>query len=221
MSKNKEDGNNLSMAKLYFYYAAMNAGKSTVLLQSSYNYRERGMQTLLFTPAIDTRFQYGTICSRIGLSEQAYAFNNSDNLYVLTQEFQLQTQKYSCVLIDEAQFLTREQVYQLTEITDQMSIPVLAYGLRTDFRGELFPGSQFLLAWADELIELKTICHCGRKAIMNMRIDENGQAVVEGEQVLIGGNESYVATCRLHYKLGEAGKTFPRNKLFNKDTNTF
>jgi len=194
------------MAKLYFYYAAMNAGKSTVLLQSSHNYRERGMQTLLFTPSIDTRYQQGTICSRIGLSEQAYAFDAADDLFAIT--FDLQTNgyhNYACILIDEAQFLTRAQVHQLTEITDNLAIPVLTYGLRTDFRGELFPGSQFLLAWADELVELKTICHCGRKAIMNMRINAQGEAVVEGEQVFIGGNESYVATCRLHYKRREAG----------------
>lgn len=207
------------MAKLYFYYAAMNAGKTTVLLQSSHNYKERGMRTLLFTPSIDTRYQFGTICSRIGLSEQAYAFSERDDLYAITQELQEQGTKYACVLIDEAQFLTRDQVQQLTDIADRLAVPVLAYGLRTDFRGELFPGSQFLLAWADELIELKTICHCGRKAIMNMRIDAKGSAVVEGEQVFIGGNESYVSTCRLHYKQREAGVFVANNKLFNKDTN--
>ena len=207
------------MAKLFFYYSAMNAGKSTVLLQSSHNYRERGMQTLLFTPAIDTRYQTGTICSRIGLSEEAYAFTNADNLYEITVKLNANKCNYACVLIDEAQFLTRDQVRQLTEITDQLSIPVLAYGLRTDFRGELFPGSQFLLAWADELVELKTICHCGRKATMNMRINAQGQAVIEGEQVLIGGNESYVSTCRLHFKRKEPGVSLGNNLLFNKDTN--
>jgi thymidine kinase len=205
------------MAKLYFYYAAMNAGKSTVLLQSSHNYRERGMQTLLFAPLIDTRYQFGAISSRIGLSEQAFAFKDTDDLHAITFDLQKKGTKYACVLIDEAQFLTREQVHQLTEITDKLSIPVLAYGLRTDFKGELFPGSQYLLAWADELMELKTICHCGRKAIMNMRIDAEGKAVVEGEQVLIGGNEFYVSTCRLHFKNGEAGVLY-RNKLTNKDT---
>ncbi len=207
------------MAKLYFYYAAMNAGKSTVLLQSSHNYRERGMHTLLFTPSIDTRYQYGTICSRIGLSEQAFAFTENDDLYEITIKLHRQGQQYACILLDEAQFLTREQVYQLTEITDKLSIPVLAYGLRTDFKGELFTGSQFLLAWADELIELKTICHCGRKAIMNLRINSEGQVVSEGEQVFIGGNESYVATCRLHYKHQEAGVCATNKPLFNKDTN--
>ena len=207
------------MAKLYFYYAAMNAGKSTVLLQSSHNYRERGMNTLLFTPSIDTRYQYGTICSRIGLAEEALAFNSDDNLYELTMTLAKKGNQYACVLVDEAQFLTRPQVYQLTEIADQMSIPVLAYGLRTDFRSELFPGSQALLAWADELIELKTICHCGRKATMTMRYNQEGKAIVEGEQVQIGGNESYVSVCRLHYKKGEAGVLGINKKLFNKDTN--
>lgn len=188
------------MAKLYFYFAAMNAGKSTVLLQSSYNYRERGMQTLLFTPAIDTRYQYGSVHSRIGLSEEALAFSAEDDLYKMVLE---QKQSYACILIDEAQFLTRMQVYQLTEIADQLEIPVLAYGLRTDFRGELFEGSQYLLAWADELVEIKTICHCGRKATMILRLNEQGEAVTEGAQVLIGGNNLYVSTCRKHYKKRE------------------
>lgn len=188
------------MAKLYFYYSAMNAGKSTVLLQSSYNYRERGMNTLLFIPVIDTRYQTGTIHSRIGLKESAYPFREDENLYDHVKDVYEKGSKIACVLIDEAQFLTKEQVHQLTDVTDFLKIPVLAYGLRTDFRGELFPGSHYLLALADELIELKTICHCGRKAIMNMRLDAEGRAVSEGEQVLIGGNESYISTCRLHFK---------------------
>lgn len=188
------------MAKLYFYYSTMNAGKSTVLLQSSYNYRERGMQTLLFTPAIDTRHKQGLIHSRIGLSEQASIFYPSDNLYQMVKNT---TTECACVLIDEAQFLTRDQVYQLTEISDQLGIPVLAYGLRTDFKSEPFEGSQYLLAWADELIEIKTICHCGRKATMILRINENGEAVSEGSQVLIGGNNLYVSTCRKHFKQKE------------------
>lgn len=185
------------MAKLYFYYAAMNAGKSTLLLQSSYNYRERGMSTLLMTPAIDTRFQIGTINSRLGLTEEALIFDKQDNLYLKTQE---QNMNYSCVLIDEAQFLTKDQVYQLTELTDKLDIPVLAYGLRTDFKGELFEGSQHLLAWADELIELKTICHCGRKATMILRLNELGEVQSSGEQIVIGGNTMYVSTCRKHFK---------------------
>lgn len=202
------------MAKLYFYYAPMNAGKSTVLLQSSHNYRERGMQTLLFTPAIDTRYQSCTIQSRIGLFQEALSFNNDDDLFALVKVHHQSGSGCSCVLIDEAQFLMREQVYQLTRIADELAIPVLAYGLRTDFRGELFPGSQFLLAWADELVEIKTICHCGRKATMNMRINEDGQMVRDGEQVQIGGNEAYVSTCRLHFRLGQPNA----KKLFNKDT---
>lgn len=190
------------MAKLYFYFAAMNAGKSTVLLQSSYNYRERGMHTLIFTPAIDTRFQAGVVHSRIGLSEPALLFDAQDNLYQMTRE---QGENCSCVLIDEAQFLTRDQVHQLTEIADELNIPVLAYGLRTDFQGELFSGSQHLLAWADELIELKTICHCGRKATMILRLNERGEVLSEGEQVVIGGNSMYVSTCRKHFKCREPG----------------
>ncbi len=186
------------MAKLYFYFAAMNAGKSTVLLQSSYNYRERGMLTLLFTPAIDTRYRAGFITSRIGLSAEALIFSESDNLFEIVQT---QMEKYACVFIDEAQFLSREQVFQLTEITDKLSIPVLAYGLRTDFQGELFDGSHYLLAWADELIEIKTICHCGRKATMNLRMNDKGEAVSEGLQVLIGANDRYISTCRKHFKL--------------------
>jgi thymidine kinase len=188
------------MAKLYFYFSAMNAGKSTTLLQSSYNYRERGMQTLLLTPSIDTRYQSGMIHSRIGLSQSALIFQKDDDLYQL---FIAQHQPYACVLIDEAQFLTRNQVHQLTEITDQLAVPVLAYGLRTDFRGELFEGSHYLLAWADELIELKTICHCGRKATMILRLNEQGEVVLDGEQVLIGGNNTYTSTCRKHYKMRE------------------
>ncbi|WP_454784843.1 thymidine kinase [Legionella sp. WA2024007413] len=190
------------MAKLYFYFAAMNAGKSTVLLQSSYNYRERGMNTLLFTPAIDNRYQQGMVYSRIGLSEPALIFNSKDDLY---QHVVAQEKKYACILVDEAQFLTRAQVHQLTEITDQLSIPVLAYGLRTDFRGELFEGSQYLLAWADELIELKTICHCGRKATMILRLNAQGKVITEGEQVVIGGNDMYSSTCRKHFKQREPG----------------
>ncbi|CAM3053279.1 thymidine kinase [Legionella steigerwaltii] len=190
------------MAKLYFYFAAMNAGKSTVLLQSSYNYRERGMNTLLFTPSIDNRYQYGTVHSRIGLSEQALIFNPNDDLY---QQVLAQETEYACILVDEAQFLTRAQVHQLTEVTDELGIPVLAYGLRTDFRGELFEGSQYLLAWADELVELKTICHCGRKATMNLRLNAHGDVITEGEQVVIGGNDMYLSTCRKHFKQGESG----------------
>lgn len=191
------------MAKLYFYYSAMNAGKSTVLLQSSYNYHERGMSTLLFTPAFDTRFGIGSINSRIGLNAAAVPFDHTLNLFNYTQDHLAKTDNLRCVLIDEAQFLNKSQVIQLTEIVDELNLPVLAYGLRSDFRAEPFEGSQYLLALADNLIEIKTICHCGRKAIMNMRIDENNQKVTTGAQVEIGGNERYIATCRKHFKLGE------------------
>lgn len=191
------------MAKLYFYYAAMNAGKTTVLLQSSHNYHERGMRTLLWTPAIDTRAGLGTIRSRIGLEAGARVFYPKDNLFTHTKAEHTE-EALSCILVDEAQFLTEEQVYQLSDIADLLRIPVLTYGLRTDFKANLFPGSQALLALADELIELKTICHCGRKATMNMRIDELGRPIHEGEQVCIGGNERYVAVCRRHFKAGES-----------------
>lgn len=204
------------MAKLYFYYAAMNAGKSTLLLQSSYNYRERGMSTLLFTPAIDDRFQRGTVSSRIGLTEKAITFHPTDDLYLTVKKIE---HSYACILVDEAQFLTKAQVYQLSEITDQLNIPVLAYGLRTDFRGELFEGSQYLLAWADELVEVKTICHCGRKANMILRLNEQGEVLSEGEQVVIGGNDMYVSTCRKHYKLKAPGAVGQIKSLFEQVTN--
>lgn len=188
------------MAKLYFYYSAMNAGKSTTLLQSSYNYQERGMNTILFSPSIDTRYEKGTIHSRIGLHSKAVSFDSSFHLYDYTASARTKLENLKCILVDEAQFLSKEQVAQLTDVVDEFSIPVLTYGLRTDFRGEPFPGSLYLLAWADEVIEIKTICHCGRKAIMNVRTDEAGRPVTSGAQVEIGGNEKYIATCRKHYK---------------------
>lgn len=187
------------MAKVYFYYSAMNAGKSTVLLQSSYNYQERGMRTVVFAPAIDDRSGLGRVKSRIGLEAPAESFTESDDLLTRVTAYH-QNIPLSCVLIDEAQFLTAEQVDQCTDIADSLNIPVLCYGLRTDFLGNLFPGSARLLAVADSLIELKTICHCGRKATMNLRIGPEGKALHEGAQVEIGGNERYVAVCRAHYK---------------------
>jgi len=186
------------MAKLYFYYSAMNAGKSTVLLQSSHNYHERGMKTLLLTPDINQRDGGGKIASRIGLTKDAKSFKQEDDLYLLVNSTHEQA-SIACVLIDEAQFLNRLQVEQLAKVTDKTGIPVLCYGLRTDFQGNLFPGSAALLGWADNLIELKTICHCGRKATMNLRTDAEGNPIKEGEQVEIGGNESYVAMCRKHF----------------------
>ncbi|MGF1699051.1 thymidine kinase [Photobacterium makurazakiensis] len=187
------------MAQMYFYYSAMNAGKSTTLLQSSFNYRERGMTPVIFTASIDDRFGKGKVSSRIGLQEEAELFNSADDLYARLQDIQ-HAQKIDCVLIDECQFLTKEQVYQLTEVVDKLHIPVLCYGLRSDFRGELFEGSRYLLAWADKLVELKTICHCGRKANMVIRQDETGRAIADGDQVEIGGNDRYVSVCRKHYK---------------------
>ncbi len=188
-----------AMAKLYFYYSTMNAGKSTILLQSNYNYHERGMKTVLFTPVIDTRYGMGKIHSRIGLEAEAVSFDTNFNLFDHAAALKNKISNLKCVLVDEAQFLNKAQVMQLTKIVDELDIPVLAYGLRTDFLGEPFEGSLYLLALADNLVEIKTICHCGRKATMNMRIDENNKPVRSGAQVEIGGNERYVATCRKHF----------------------
>jgi thymidine kinase len=199
------------MAKVYFYYAAMNAGKSTVLLQSSYNYRERGMRTLLFTPAIDTRYGGGRIESRIGLRSSATSLVPADNIFNRVRADH-ENQPVACVLVDEAQFLTNEQVWQLTDVADTLGIPVLCYGLRTDFQGKLFPGSGALLAIADDVTELKTVCHCGKKATMNLRMDRDGRAVKEGAQVEIGGNDRYVAVCRKHFKEALAAAGGPRAK---------
>jgi thymidine kinase len=187
------------MAKLYFYYSSMNAGKSTALLQSSYNYRERGMNTLVLAPELDDRYGEGKVTSRIGIEADARTFNSIENLFALVKAH-LDEGPLHCVLIDEAQFLTKDQVFQLGEITDQLNVPVLAYGLRTDFQGEPFEGSKYLLAWSDNLKELKAICHCGTKATMVVRFDEQGNAVTEGSQIEIGGNDRYVSMCRKHFK---------------------
>jgi thymidine kinase len=192
------------MAKLYFYYASMNAGKSTMLLQASFNYRERGMSTLLFTAGIDTRAESGVIASRIGLSAPATAFFADTDLHVVAAAEHAR-QRLDCVLIDEAQFLTQAQVWQLARIADDLGIPVLAFGLRTDFQGALFEGSQWLLALADVLSEIKAVCACGRKATMNLRIDAEGKAVATGAQTEIGGNDRYVALCRRHFTAALAG----------------
>jgi thymidine kinase len=189
------------MAKLYFYYSAMNAGKSTILLQSSYNYRERGMNTLILQPEIDNRFGTGTVASRIGISAEARTFHLNENLFHIV-EHELEKRPLHCVLVDEAQFLTQLQAKQLSDVCDTLNIPVLAYGLRTDFQGNLFEGSQQLLAWADTMVEVKTICHCGRKATMVLRIGEDGSAIKEGNQVQIGGNDRYTSVCRQHFKQG-------------------
>ncbi len=177
----------------------MNAGKSTSLLQSSYNYRERGMHTMVLAPAIDNRYGQGVVASRIGLKTDATIFDQQEDLYTMITA-QHKVKALSCVLIDEAQFLNRQQVFQLTDVCDKLDIPVLAYGIRTDFQGEPFEGSKYLLAWADNLKELKAICHCGRKATMVVRRDEHGNAVTEGAQIEIGGNDRYESTCRLHFK---------------------
>lgn len=193
------------MAKLHFYYSAMNAGKSTILLQSSYNYKERGMDTLLLNPIVDTRYGGNKIASRIGLQAEAFTFDNTCNLHTHIDKALAANRNIRCILVDEAQFLTKKQVLQLADVTDDFNVPVLAYGLRTDFLGEPFEGSKYLLALADLLIEVKTICHCGKKATMNLRVDANGHALREGEQIEIGGNERYVAVCRKHYRQGDVG----------------
>ena len=177
----------------------MNAGKSTSLLQSSYNYQERGMNTLVLAPELDNRYGVGKVTSRIGLEADAQTFNPEHDLLNLISTAHA-NKTLHCVLVDEAQFLTRDQVYQLGEVTDSLDIPVLAYGLRTDFRGEPFEGSKYLLAWSDNLRELKAICHCGAKATMVIRLDESGNPVKEGSQVEIGGNDRYVSLCRRHFK---------------------
>ena len=186
------------MAKLYFSYAAMNAGKSTILLQASHNYRERGMNTLLLTARLDDRVGAGRIGSRIGLESPAFVFDGETDMTALVAAERAKS-SLACVMVDEAQFLSDAQVWQLAAIADEMGIPVMCYGLRTDFQGNMFPGSARLLAIADVLREIRTICHCGRKATMVVRQDDNGQVIREGAQVEIGGNERYVSLCRRHW----------------------
>ena len=191
---------NIPVAKLYFYYSAMNAGKTTTLLQSAHNYRERGMRVLILTPRLDARAGSGKVASRIGLEADGVAFDPDDDLQALVDRDIAAHGPLHCVLVDEAQFLGKAQVWQLSEVVDVRRIPVLCYGLRTDFQGELFEGSQYLLAWADELTEIKTICHSGKKATMTVRVDDNGDAVQDGPQVEIGGNERYVSVSRAEFK---------------------
>ena len=188
------------MAKLYFYYSAMNAGKSTTLLQSAYNYEERGMETILYSPILDDRYTPGIIKSRIGIQRKCLTFDATYHFFTSIKSEIGKNGKVKCILVDEAQFLTEKQVFELSDIVDKMHIPVLTYGLRTDFKAKLFPGSKYLLALADEIIEIKTICKCGKKALMNMRVDKNGIAVTEGNQIEIGGNERYVSMCRKCFK---------------------
>ena len=187
------------MAKLYFHYSTMNAGKSTLLLQASYNYRERGMQTYLLTAAHDKRAGSGQIASRIGIAATADTFDPQSNMFEMIDR-RLKKSPVACVFLDEAQFLTKDQVWELARAVDDLNVPVMCYGLRVDFRGELFPGSAALLALSDEMREARTICFCGKKATMVVRQDDEGRALTEGEQVQIGGNETYVSLCRKHWR---------------------
>ncbi|MFT7687973.1 MAG: thymidine kinase [Candidatus Azotimanducaceae bacterium] len=187
------------MAQLYFYYSAMNAGKSTSLLQSAYNYKERGMHAEVFTARLDDRYGMGVVASRIGLKADAHLFSPSDDLFEQISTLTAK-QKVDCVLIDEAQFLSKLQIKQLLGVVDDLNIPVLAYGLRTDFLGETFEGSHYLLAWSDKIVELKTVCHCGKKANFVVRLDAKGNAVTKGAQVDVGGNEKYESMCRKHFR---------------------
>jgi len=187
------------MAQLYYYYSAMNAGKSTSLLQSAYNYKERGMHAEVFTARLDDRYGMGVVASRIGLKADAHLFDSSYDFFEQVNALDAK-QKVDCVLIDEAQFLSKAQVKQLLGVVDDLNVPVLAYGLRTDFLGETFEGSHYLLAWSDKIIELKTVCHCGRKANFVVRLDAEGQPVTQGAQVDVGGNEKYESMCRKHFR---------------------
>ena len=192
------------MAKLYFHYSSMNAGKSTALLKADHNYIERGMKTLLFTAKLDDREGSGVISSRIGIKKNAIPFSADDDLYEIIHDQHLINQ-LGCILVDEAQFLKRKQVEELTKTVDHLGIPVLTYGIRTDFKGEVFEGSKFLMAWADEIREIKTICHCGKKATMNARITSSGVKETAGEQIEIGGNERYISLCRRCFSNGVTG----------------
>ena len=187
------------MAKLYFQYSTMNAGKSTVLLQASHNYRERGMETYLLTANLDDRAGQGRIASRIGIGEAADTFLPDTDMFAMI-DARLAQGKVACVFIDEAQFLSKDQVWQLARAVDDLRVPVMCYGLRVDFRGELFPGSAALLALADEMREVRTICHCGKKATMVVRRGADGKALTDGAQVQVGGNETYVSLCRKHWR---------------------
>ncbi|MEM7473029.1 MAG: thymidine kinase [Pseudomonadota bacterium] len=187
------------MAKLYFHYSTMNAGKSTLLLQAAHNYQEMGMETYLLTANFDDRAGSGQIGSRIGIARPADTYSHSSDLYAMIAE-RLENGPVACVMVDEAQWMSKEQVWQLARAVDDLGVPVMCYGLRVDFRGELFPGSATLLALADEMREVRTICHCGRKATMVIRKDDDGNALIDGAQVQVGGNETYVSLCRRHWR---------------------
>ena len=194
------------MAKLYFNYSSMNAGKSTMLLQANHNYQERGMSTIIYTSSVDDRYGKKEIVSRIGLKAESNIFSIDTNIYEEVISFN-KDKGVDCVLIDEAQFLSKDQVAQLGQIVDDLDIPVLTFGIRTDFKGNLFEGSEYLLAWADNLKEIKTVCHCGRKATMVLRLDKNGNVIEEGDQIEVGGNEKYVSICRKHFYEKNIGKS--------------
>ncbi len=194
------------MAKLYFNYSSMNAGKSTMLLQANHNYKERGMNTVIYTSSIDNRYGKKEIVSRIGLKAESNIFSDSTDIYKEIINYNKE-KKVDCVLIDEAQFLNKDQVTQLGQIVDELDIPVLTFGIRTDFKGNLFEGSEYLLAWADNLKEIKTVCHCGRKATMVLRLDKSGNVIEEGDQIEVGGNEKYVSICRKHFYEKNIGKS--------------
>ena len=189
------------MAALHFIYSTMNAGKSTALLQASHGYRERGLETMVFTSSQDDRYGESEVVSRVGLRTPAHTYSATDNILNMVQD-ENEKNKLSCILIDEAQFLTKDQVQQLGQIVDEMNITVMAYGIRTDFQGELFDGSKYLLAWADRLKELRAVCHCGKKATMIVRVNDDGEILREGEQIDIGGNEKYLSLCRKHFYSG-------------------
>ena len=186
------------MAKLYFNYSSMNAGKTTMLLQSNHNYLEKGMNPEIYTSNLENRYGSGEIVSRIGLKAKSNIFSLETDIYLEIKK-KLETNCVDCVLIDEAQFLTKEQVAQLGMVVDNLDIPVLAFGIRTDFQGNLFNGSKYLLAWADNLKEIKTVCHCGRKATMVLRLNDEGAVVIDGTQIEIGGEDRYTSVCRKHF----------------------
>lgn len=187
------------MAKLYFHYSTMNAGKSTILLQAAHNYRERGMAPYLLIARMDNRAGEGRIASRIGIESEADTFTQTEDLFALIER-RLEAGPVACIFVDESQFMTEDQVWQLARAVDDLGVPIMCYGLRVDFRGKLFPGSATLLALADEMREVRTICHCGKKATMVIRQDAEGRALLDGAQVQIGGNETYVSLCRRHWR---------------------
>ena len=197
------------MAQLFYKYSTMNAGKSIELLKVAYNYEERGKRVLCLTPSVDDRKGVGLISSRVGLEREAIPVDEDTNILNLFLE-ENERHPVDCVLIDECQFLKKHQVLELAHVVDDYNCPVLTYGLKNDFRNELFEGSHYLLLYADKIEEIKTICHCGRKATMVARVDENGNMLKEGAQLVVGGNDMYVSLCRKHYMAGDLGPDFKK-----------